>query len=168
VTRIRARNRDWVTEETFWSVTVETAPQSARAHYNLAGVYRQQKRAEEAAREFAKTLAILPKHVGAIVGLGELAFETGHYGQALAYVTQAQQLTPHNPRVIYLLAWVKFGLKELDEAEKLFQQAETLMPNYPGVYAGLEAVAKERGDKEAEARWADKRRALEARTGQTG
>ena len=28
---------------------------------------------------------------------------------------------------------------------------------------GLEAVAKERGDKDAEARWADKRRALEAR-----
>lgn len=168
VTRIRTRNRDWVNEETFWSVTVETAPQSARAHYNLAGVYRQQKRAEDAAREFAKTLAILPNHVGAIVGLGELAFETGHPGQALVYATQAQQIAPENPRVIYLLGWVKFGLKELDEAEKFFLQAKTRMPNYPGVYAGLEAVAKERGDKESEARWADKRRALEARGGQTG
>jgi len=166
--RTITRNRDWVNEETFWFATTQTAPQGARAHYNLAGVYKRQKRADDAAREFMTTLAIAPQHTGAIVGLGELAFENGHYGPALGYASEAQQIAPHNPRVIYLLGWVKLALKDVDVAEQLFQQAATLMPNSSGVYAGLEAVAKERGDKEAEARWADKRRALETDGGQTG
>lgn len=160
--RTMTRNRDWVNEETFWSVTTQAAPRSARAHYNLAGVYKRQKRADDAAREFMATIAIAPRHTGAIVGLGELQFELHHYGQALGYAVQAQQIAPQNPRVVYLLSWVKLALKDVDAAEQLFQQAATLMPNDPGVYAGLEAVAKERGDKDAEARWADKRRALEA------
>jgi hypothetical protein len=161
VTRTVIRNRDWSDEERFWSVTTQTAPRSARAHYNLAGVYKRQKRTEDAAREFAATLSVVPKHVGAIVGFGELAFEAGKYGQALSYALQAQLIAPHNARGIYLLAWVRLALKELDVAEGLFQQVLTRTPNSPWVYAGLEAVAKERGDKTAEAQWAEKRRAHE-------
>jgi protein O-mannosyl-transferase len=158
--RTMTRNRDWVNEEIFWSVTTQTAPQSARAHYNLAGVYKRQQRAEDAAREFMATLAISPQHADAIVGLGELQFELRNYGQALGYAVQAQKIAPQNPRMIYLLSWVKLAIKDVEAAEQLFQQAAVLMPNSPGVYAGLEAVAKERGDKSAEARWAEKRRAL--------
>jgi Flp pilus assembly protein TadD len=158
--RTRVRNRDWANEEIFWLVTTQTAPQSARAHYNLAGVYKRQQRADDAAREFMATLAIAPQHADAIVGLGELQFELRHYGQALGYAVQAQQIAPQNPRVIYLLSWIKLAVKDVEAAEQLFQQAAALMPNSPGVYAGLEAVAKERGDKDAEVRWAEKRRAL--------
>jgi hypothetical protein len=164
VARIVTRNRDWLDEERLWSVTAQTAPRSARAHYNLAGVYKQQKRTQEAAREFAATLAVVPRHVGAIVGFGELAFEAGQYGQALSYAIQAQKIAPRNARVIYLLAWVRLALKEIVMAEALFQQARMLMPNMPGVYAGLLAVAKERGDGEAEARWAEKLRVIERAT----
>ncbi len=166
--RTIVRHRDWANEETFWSVVTRTAPEGARGHYNLAGVYKRQGRSSEAAREFMATLALSPRHADAIVGLGELAFESGQYGSALSYATQAQQIAPQNSRVIYLLSWVKLALKDLNTAEQLFQQAALLMPDSPGVYAGLEAVAKERGDKEAEARWADKRRTLEARSGQMG
>ncbi|MGE0824453.1 MAG: tetratricopeptide repeat protein [Candidatus Binatia bacterium] len=165
VLRTVTRNRDWADEETFWTVVTQTAPQGARGHYNLAGTYKRLQRPGDAAREFMVTLAISPQHVGAIVGLGELAFEAGHYGQSLAYAKQAQVIDPQHPRVIYLLSWVKLALKEIDEAEQLFLQAATLMPNSSGVYAGLEAVAKERGDKEAEKQWADKRQALEGRHG---
>lgn len=168
VMRTVARNRDWKDEETFWSATTRTAPQSARARYNLAGVYKRQGRAREAAREFTSTIAIAPRHADAIVGLGELAFENKQYGHALGYAVQARQIAPQNPRAIYLLSWVKLAVKDVQAAEELFQQAALLMPNSPGVYAGLEAVAKERGDKEAEAHWAEKRRALEALSGQMG
>jgi tetratricopeptide (TPR) repeat protein len=164
VARTVVRNRDWLDEERFWSVTTQTAPRSARAHYNLAGVYKRQKRTQDAAREFAATLSVMPKHVGAIIGFGELAFEAGQYGQALSYALQAQLIAPHSARGIYLLAWVRLALKDFDVAEGLFQQALTRMPNSPWVYAGLEAVAKERGDKIAEAQWAEKRRAREGNT----
>ncbi|NOT53065.1 MAG: tetratricopeptide repeat protein [Deltaproteobacteria bacterium] len=162
VARIVTRNRDWLNEERLWSETLATAPRSVRAHYNLAGVYKQQKRVEDAAREFMATLALAPKHVGALVGFGELAFEAGQYGQALYYGLQAQRVAPRNPRAIYLLAWVRLALKEVTVAETLFQQARTLMPNTPGVYAGLLAVAKERGDSKAEAQWAEKLRVMES------
>ena len=166
--RTVVRNRDWANEETFWSAVIQTAPQSARGHYNLAGVYKRQQRFSDAAREFASALAVSPRHADAVAGLGELAFESGHYGQAFSYGIQAQEIDPKNPRAIYLLSWAKLALKDIDGAEQFFQRAVVLMPNSPGVYAGLEAVAKERGDKEAETRWADKRRRLEAKNGKTG
>lgn len=164
VTRSVIRNRDWINEEAFWSATILTAPRSARAHYNLAGVYKQQKREVDAAREFSAVLALSPRHVDAIVGFGELAFETGHYGQALSYAVQAQSIAPLNPRVLYLLAWTHLSLKNLDDAEKLFEQTLEYRPQLLGAYSGLEAVAKERGDSEAQARWAEKRRTLEGNT----
>ncbi len=164
VTRSVIRNRDWIDEETFWSTTILTAPRSARAHYNLAGVYKQQKRSEDAAREFSTVLSLAPQHVDAVIGLGELAFESGHPGQALHYAVQAQVIDPLNPRARYLLAWTQLALKNLDEAENLFQQTLAYNPQSLGAYSGLEAVSKERGDGEAQARWAEKRRAREENT----
>ena len=161
--RIVVRNRDWANEETFWSRVIQTAPQSVRGHYNLAGVYQRQQRPSEAAREYTLALTISPRHADALVGLGELAFDSGHYDQALTYGSQAQQIAPQNPRAVYLLSVTKLALKDFDGAERLFQQAVRLIPNSPEVYAGLEAVAKERGDKEAELHWAAKRRSLEAK-----
>src|SRR5581483_666797 len=81
--RTVVRNRDWANEETFWSTVTQTAPQSARGHYNLAGLYKRQGRFDDAAREFMATLAISPRKADAVAGLGELAFESGQYGQAL-------------------------------------------------------------------------------------
>jgi cytochrome c-type biogenesis protein CcmH/NrfG len=70
-------------------------------------------------------------------------------------------LAPRNLRALYLLAWTQFGLKNLGDAEKLFQQILERNRPSPGVYRGLEAVAKERGDKDAETHWSEKRRKLE-------
>jgi Tfp pilus assembly protein PilF len=69
---------------------------------------------------------------------------------------------------VYLLGWTTLALKRLDDAETYFQKAAALNPNFPGVYAGLEAVAKERGDVAAQDRWARKRRQLEAKKRQMG
>lgn len=168
VSRTVIRNRDWRDEETLWLSTILTAPRCVRAHFNLAGAYKRQGRSTDAAREFSAVLAIVPQHIDAILGFGELAFEAGLYGQALSYAVRAQALAPHNPDVIYLLAWTHLALKNLEDADRLFQQALTQRPQSLGVYRGLEALAKERGDKEAEAQWVEKRRKIEQSTGQMG
>lgn len=159
--RIVVRNRDWRDEETLWTVTTHAVPRCARAHYNLAGEYLRQERFEEAKREFAVTIAIRPNEVEALTGLGEIAFRTGLYGQAFGYVTQAEQIAPNHFRVQYLLGWIFLALKKPDEAEPYFEKAAELQPLYAGTYAGLEAVAKARGDSAAATRWAERRRALE-------
>jgi Tfp pilus assembly protein PilF len=161
ISRTVIRNRDWVDEETLWTTTILTAPRCARAHYNLAVAYKNQKRSTDAAREFSAVLAIVPNHVEAILGFGELAFEAGLYGQALSYAGRAQVLAPQNPDVMYLLAWTYLALKNPQDAERLFQLALTQRPQSIGIYRGLEAVAKERGDETAVAQWAEKRRMLE-------
>jgi tetratricopeptide (TPR) repeat protein len=161
--RVGARNRDWADEETLWTVTAQTMPRCARAHYNLAGIHLRQKRIGEAQREFATVLAISPNHVEAFAGLGEIAFQQKLYGQALGYANQAALINPRNFRAQYLLGWIHLALKKLDEAETYSQQAMKLRPTYAPIYAGLEAVAKERGDAEAAARWAEKQRSLSRR-----
>lgn len=148
--RVMTRNRDWVDEETFWTVTVRDAPRCARARYNLAGVYARQKRRIDAAREFAATMAIAPNHVDALAGLGEMAFEAGLYGQALGYATQARAISSRNFRVEYLLGYVFFALQKFDEAEAHFRRALQLNPSFPGTRAALKAVAKARKDSKKE------------------
>ncbi|MBI3304285.1 MAG: tetratricopeptide repeat protein [Deltaproteobacteria bacterium] len=162
--RTLMRNRDWIDEETLWTVTARTVPRCARAHYNLAGIYLRQKRVAEAQREFAATLAIVPTHIDALAGLGEIAFQARQYGQALGYATQAEKINPRSFRVQYLLGWVTLALGNSQEAETHFQQAAELKPRYAETYAGLEAAAKARGDVDAAARWADKRRSLSPTT----
>jgi Tfp pilus assembly protein PilF len=161
--RVIDRNRDWVDEETFWTVTSRAVPGSARAHYNLAGVYLQQRRAEEAKREFTATLSIVPRHVDALAGLGEIAYRGGQYGQALGYAMQAEDANPRSFRVKHLLGWIFLALEKPVEAEKHFKQAAELRPSYARTYVGLEAVAEALGDKDAAALWASKRRALEGK-----
>ncbi|MGE0684938.1 MAG: tetratricopeptide repeat protein [Candidatus Binatia bacterium] len=158
--RVVIRNRDWADEETLWTVTAQTMPRCARAHYNLAGVHLRQKRIGDAQREFTTVLAILPNHMNALVGLGEIAFEQKQYGQAFGYANQAVLINPHNFRVQYLLGWTYLAFKKLDEAEIYFRQAMKLRPRYLPIYTGLETVAKERGDAEMAARWAEKRHSL--------
>jgi tetratricopeptide (TPR) repeat protein len=159
-TRIIARNRDWANEETLWTVTAQTMPRCARAHYNLAGIHLRHRRIGDAQREFTTVLAISPNHVDALAGLGEIAFQQKRYGHALGYATQAAVIKPRSFRTQYLLGWIHLALKKLDDAETYFRQAMELRPRYAPIYAGLEAVAKERGDAEAAARWAEKQRSL--------
>jgi tetratricopeptide (TPR) repeat protein len=158
--RIVARNRDWANEETLWTVTARTAPRCVRAHYNLAGIHLQQKRIADAKREFATVLALAPDHVEALAGLGEIAFQQKQYGQALGFALQASAINPRNFRTLHLLGWTHLALQKLDDAETSFQQAMKLRPGYASTYTGLEEVAKKRGDAEAAARWAEKRRSL--------
>jgi tetratricopeptide (TPR) repeat protein len=161
--RVVARNRDWADEETLWTVTAQAMPRCARAHYNLAGIHLRQKRVGDAQREFATVLAISPNHADALAGLGEIAFQQKRYGQALGYANQAALINPRSFRIKYLLGWIHLAVKKLDKAETYFRQAMKLKPTYALIYAGLEAVAKERGDTEAAAQWAEKQRSLSRR-----
>ena len=158
--RIVDRNRDWANEEALWSATVQTARRCVRAHYNLAGIYLRQNRIEDAKREFTIVLAITPNHRDTLAGLGEIAFQERQYGQALGYALQATKDGVHTFRTQYLLGWIYLAMKKLDEAENYFQKARRLRPRYADLYTGLETIAKERGDAEAAARWAETRQRL--------
>ena len=162
--RIIERNRDWIDEETLWTVTVRTMPRCVRAHYNLAGVYLSRNRIEDARREFTVVLSLVPNHVNALAGLGEIAFQQKQYGQALGFALQAAAFEPQKFRVQYLLGWIYLGMKKFDEAQAYFQKARKLRPMYAGLYTGLESIAKERGDIKAAKRWAKMRRRLSPRT----
>lgn len=156
--RVVVRNQDWVNEETLWTVTARTAPRCVRAHYNLAGIYLQQNRLEDARREFVNVLAITPNHSDALAGLGEIAFQQKQYGQALGFALQANANDSHHFRTQYLLGSIYHAFKKLDVAETYFRKARKLQPTYIPVYRQLETVAKERGEAKKAARWAKKRR----------
>jgi len=161
--RIIERNRDWSNEETLWTATVRMAPRCVRAHYNLAGVYLNGRRIEDARREFTVVLSLVPKHVNALVGLGEIAFQQRQYGQALGFAQQAVAIAPQKFRVQYLLGWIYLAMKKLDESEAYFQKARKLRRTYADLYTGLEMIAKERGDTKAAAQWAKMRQKFSQR-----
>ena len=54
------RNRDWRDGKTLWSKTIMTAPNCARAHYNLGTICLKQGELESATREFEEALRIMP------------------------------------------------------------------------------------------------------------
>lgn len=68
--RTVVRNPDWRNNQTLWEKTVQTAPQSSRAHTNLAVVYAKQGAMAEAIAAFRESLRISPGNVEAQYQLG--------------------------------------------------------------------------------------------------
>ncbi len=95
--RIITRNRDWRSNETLFTATVAAQPQCAKAHYNLADVYRVDHGDWPAAAvEYSLSLAIDPGDVAAWINLGVCHYKMEDFEAAVAAFETAAGLDPLN------------------------------------------------------------------------
>jgi eukaryotic-like serine/threonine-protein kinase len=71
---------------------VKAAPDNADLRLELAGLYENSSAYDEARNEYGKVLALDPKRVEALLGMGRVEFDSGAWQNALEYFTRAQPL----------------------------------------------------------------------------
>jgi len=128
-----------------------------RAYTNLAMVYRREGRLEDAARMYAKALAINPRDYRVWGSLGSAcrflperaAAADSAFMQARALAAQRLAVNPNDPELLSLLAQYQVELKDSTGARQSLEKALTIAPDRADVLYFVSAAYEGLGDREA-------------------
>jgi tetratricopeptide (TPR) repeat protein len=120
---------------------------TARLAYNLADVYRAQKKPKEALQSLDTYLATQPQGIEAYERKIEILKECGRDNDVLPSLRQHAKVNPFHVGLKLLLARECGRLGQPKEAESVYQEllAKTSVDNYPDVYRGLFALYQGEG-----------------------
>lgn len=121
--RTAVRNRDWKDNLTLWTKTVQTSPESARAHIALAGVHLKQGRYEPARQELLEALRIQPSSASIHSDLGGILLQLGRPNEAEQEYREAIRLSNQSPVPRVGLAVAYLWRSQLHEAEQELREA---------------------------------------------
>jgi tetratricopeptide (TPR) repeat protein len=100
-------------------------PEDAILLSDLAWLYFEQAKYEEARAEFQKAIELDPEHVEALSGMGWLYYFDEDYDEAVANFQKAVELDPNNAEVHNGLGWVYYHEGRYEEAVGEFQTTIT-------------------------------------------
>jgi len=148
-----AQNACWKEPEAFYERTLRYAPGSIRATVNLANIYKEKGRAEEAVVLYNKVLAQRPDHAMALSNLANIYRDQGRGEEAEALYGQAQEAEPD-----YALSYNNQGNVYEDsgrheEAILMYKKAIEVNPQYAGSYYNLGNVYQNMGRLEEALTW---------------
>jgi len=130
------RNRDWKDSLSFWSATVESAPASARAHYNLGNALDNTGKRNEAIREYKMAIGLDETYGEPHNNLGTVYVEIGRLDDAEKEYRIAVALEPDSSKSHYNLGLLynkkgmfKSALYEYQKAVELDKDKDN-----PGLY----------------------------------
>ena len=106
---------------------------------------------QQAIREAKNAVTLNPAKVSNVENLANtyrnlIGVAQGADAWTVAAYRQAILLDPTNPNDRIILGGIYYGLKNYDEAIRLFQQAVDLNPNLPNAYYNLSAAYREKGE----------------------
>jgi len=135
---------------------VSSDPDNLQILTELATVFRDLNRLEEAASIYRRILAVNPEHAQSHMGLGLMASATldheaafAHFTAAVKPLRAAAEADPHN---LFILAQLATALRELDrpeEATSIYQKILARNPEQMQSHMGLGWIAYRRGNHEA-------------------
>ena len=121
--RAAIRNRDWHNSETLWTKTVQTAPESARAHTNLGEVALGKGRFQQAYQEFRTALEIKPDDAINHDNLAVVLLRYGQFDEAEQHLRRSLEIWPDYPKTHVNLGLIYLNRRQLDDAEQEFSVA---------------------------------------------
>lgn len=143
------RNRDWRSDAALFTATVRTAPNSAKAHFNLASTMYELRDPGAAEISVRKALDIAPVYPEAHNLLGTLLLARGEVASAEAEFRLAVRDAPDYAPA---LANLGIALRRLDrhaEAERHLLAAVDRDPSLAMAWLNLGLLAETRGDRDA-------------------
>lgn len=115
----------------------------AGAYVNLADVYRQQAREEEAEKQLRKGLALLPNAADLHHALGLLLVRKADMPAAIKELASGAQLAPDNVRYGYVYAVALHSSGKVNEALSLLKTINTRQPYDLDVLSALISMQRE-------------------------
>lgn len=140
------RNSEWRDSVTLFTRTVETAPDSSKAHDSLGFSYQTEKRYEEALQEYEIAINLDPNNYFTHSNLGTAYAELGEYELAIPELQTSVLIAPY-----YYKGWNNLGLAyyrigEYEEAEESLLRAVALHPEFSKAHNDLGTVYGKMGE----------------------
>jgi tetratricopeptide (TPR) repeat protein len=101
---------------------------------------------DEAKRKYETLLGLLPRHVDALVNLGNILYLTGKETEAAAHYFQALRLDPGHAEGNYNFANLLADRGDLDKAMLFYQRALETDPDFVEAHFNLAVTLEDKGD----------------------
>ena len=150
--RTLVRNRDYASELSIWSKTVQQRPGRARPRNGLALALEAAGRSDEAESQLREALRVEPEFPESHVNLGLILLRQGHTAEARAQFEAALRLDPQSMSARTNLGLVLSNDGQFAAAEEQLTRAVAMNPRVPGPYASLGIVLAKRGQDDQAAR----------------
>ncbi|MFA4854060.1 MAG: tetratricopeptide repeat protein [Candidatus Omnitrophota bacterium] len=138
--------RNYKDSTTLWSNLIRENPKAWVAYANLAAIYINIGKTEEALVLYKKAMALNPNFESAIVlynNLGNLSIKTGKNKEALALYKKAIAINPDSKSNVlsyYNLGNAYYAIERKADAIKAYEKAIQLSPKYLGAFNNLASV----------------------------
>ena len=120
-------------------------PGNAEVNFALGNLRLAQGKPEKAESFYVSTLALDPRHKGALNNLGVLELEAGQWQKAARFFTQALEQEPANAKTHYLLARAAAGAGDAETARAEITRALEINPTQPEFVALRDELASKAG-----------------------
>lgn len=128
---ILPRNKVWLSNRALYESMIKTAPNSLQGHQNMAQLYLEENRVEEARREVEVAFDIYKEHAPLLNLIGIIAYRDENYDLAETAFLKAIELRPSLDISFVNIGRLYYQLGEYDKAEeslrnvvKLFSRAQ--------------------------------------------
>ena len=159
---LEARLGDRDRAEADYRHAIRLQPHFLPASINLADLYRQQGRDADGERVLRQALTLHPESADVHHALGLLLVREKQTDAALLELAKAAELSPDNPRYVYVYAVALDSLGRRPQALTVFEQAQRRFSGSRDILTALAQLSAQSGDRAAAARWAERLRALDA------
>ncbi len=139
------RNRDWRDDLTLFTTAVQAAPDSAKAHYNLAVAYDNQRRFDEALLHLHQSLRIFPDSPEAAFVIGTIYEKRGLDAGAVHWYARACALRWEFAKPHLNIGSIRFQHGEYTAAEAAFRTGLAFDPTNPRLLLGLSLALRAQG-----------------------
>jgi len=156
----RAQNGYWRQPQVFYERTLRYAPQSIRATVNLANIYKDIGRQDEAVALYHQVLAARPDHAMALSNLANIYRDEGRAEEAEALYGEAMEAEPDYELSYNNQGNIYMDSGRYDEAILMYKKAIEVNPQYSGSYYNLGNVYQNTGEVEESIRWYEEAIAL--------
>ncbi len=151
--RTVVRNPVWKDDETLFTETVRTSPESAKAHYNLGWVSAEKARLSVALEEYARATRIYPKFFDAWAGKGLVEQRLGNLAEAEKSFLQSLAVAPTYENGFFHLGFVRELREDWSGAEGAYAEGLAKNPKSTALAYRLAIVRSRLGRPTAEADW---------------
>jgi tetratricopeptide (TPR) repeat protein len=151
--RTIVRNPVWKDDETLFTETARTSPESAKAHYNLAWVAAEKGRLSLALDEYTRATRIYPGFFDAWAGKGVVEQRLGNLAEAEKAFLQSLAVAPTYENGCFRLGYVRELRGDLAGAERAYADGLAKNPKSTALAFRLAIVRSRLRRRTAEADW---------------
>jgi len=141
-----ARNFAWKDNDTIFSATARTSPNSVKNSYNYALALKRRGRIDEAIHWYRRAVDIWPGHQSAWFNLGNALRERGRLREAVDAYDKAIELLPSDIGAMHNLALTYKTLEEPEKAVAVFKRILLTRPDDVSVFTNIAVTWAECGE----------------------